>query len=223
MPEKLVTPRRYENPQDVKQRLDNTWVRYKGDVVKCHYYDGMSVQVYLISDPTHSDILVNSSSVDLDISSIRVGFMADRRKTAPMIIRRAPVRRYKQGICVANLEAVLWNGPGEDVTVYQERQVTSLSQREEFTNMLLDKYPTVEHAIGYMKSTLQYTENMFSCAISKDFCFCQFKGKIYLLDNGFEEVGVFNTTTNRLDVNAWWATPTMMDYLRGLGVPLAGE
>lgn len=223
MAEKLVDPLRYESAQDVKQRLDNTFIRYKGEVVKVTWYDELTLRVLPLTEESSiapQGKVVHSSSDNLDISSIRLGFLSGMEKKAPVIVRRKPVRRYKQGVCVANMDAIGWRGPDVEVAGWGEREFQALTASPSFVYMLMDKYPTVTEAIGYMKvaSTIP---SMHYAAISKDFCFASVKGgTIYLLDNGFEIVGTFNKDTGKLEVNEWWATPTMMDYLRIIGVPL---
>lgn len=227
MPEKLVSPFRYENESDVKQRLDQTWLRFNGEVVWCRWYDDLKVVLTPVDrDRTKLDpgrgLVVHSSNEALDISSLRLGYFGGKINGYPMFVRRRPVRKFKQGVCLANMEFTCWV-PGENGLSYPGESGTArdLTGSTGFSEMLCDNYLANDKALSYVINKTG-PESVASAAISKDFCYVTHKGKVVLLDPQFEEVGVVDLGTRQLEVNDWWATPTMLDHLRMLHVSLKG-
>lgn len=229
MADKLTDPLRYETPADVTQRLDGTYLKYKGHVVKVHYSSGLNVLVVpMIPNDVIPDggLEVHSSSVHLDISSLRLGFLAGKSKGFPIVCKRRPVRRYKQGVCINNVEFSIFHPDPELVRTHADREGGSLIGRPGFVNMLADVYDTTASCLAYVTAglaALPTTGMCISAAISRDFAFTVVEGKpsaIILIDTNFEVVGQWDATLGRVRVNDWWATPTLIDILLHQGVSL---
>lgn len=221
MAEKLTVPRRYDTGQDVSMRLDGTYLRYKGVVVLCNYSNDLHVMLTpLVASPVlRGAVTVHSSNEDLDISSIPLGFYATHKQQQPIVFRRRPVRRYKQGVCLNNIEGAMYNINERQRSYLRDRDIQGYLQHTGFHLMLANQYSTPDKAIKYVVENR--TSGIYhSAAISLDFCFYSFGDTVALIDSYFEEVGVYDLTAKHVVVNEWWKTPTMMDRLRMMGVPL---
>ena len=218
MVEKLVSPRRYETPTDASTRLDGTYLRYQNEVVFVKHYDGMKFNVssHLPDSKFSSGKLVDASSEDLDISSIPLGFLSGPFPSdLPIIVRRAPVRKYKQGIHPSNIVIEQYT-IGGDPTNLGSRAISSLFGTTPFVKMLENKYSSYLEALKTVSSNTGHS--LYSCAFSKEFTLFFFKGRTIVLDAFFEEVG--EVTDGVLKINEWWYTPTMHERLQGLNVSI---
>jgi hypothetical protein len=209
MVEKLTSPLRYDSAEDVKMRLDGTYLMYKGEIVRCNWYNNL--KIYVTGIAANSSIppetIIHSSNIDLDVSSLPLGYLVYEGNAWPTIARRAPLRKYKQGICSQNVFF-------EDYTKGKQFLEGAFGTSA-FHNMLMGKYSSFEKAMSIVSKT---GFEILSCPISRDFCVFKDKNKTVLLDSLFEEVGVI--TDGTLVVNDWWYTPTMVDRLGSLGVKI---
>lgn len=221
MAEKLTTPLRYESGSDVSMRLDGTYLRYKGAIVLCNYMEDLKVNLTPLvpSVSCARNVMVHSSNVELDISSIPLGFYAQPKMMNPTVFRRRPVRRYKQGVCASNIEGCQYAILERHRMYLRDRDLQGYMSHAGFHLMLANQYPSVGKAIKYVVENAA-PETYASAAISIDFCFYSYGKTIALIDSYFEEVGVYDKELKHLVVNDWWKTPTMMDRLRMMGVPL---
>ncbi len=209
MVEKLTTPLRYDSAEDVKMRLDGTYLMYKGEIVRVNWYNNLKVYVTGISSTSNipPETIIHSSNVDLDISSLPLGYLVYEGNAYPTMARRAPLRKYKQGICSSNVFF-------EDYT-RGKHFLEGAFGTTAFHNMLMGKYKSYSKAL---EKVVTVTAEIASCPISRDFCIFREKDKIVLLDSLFEEVGLIENGV--LTVNDWWYTPTMVDRLDSLGVKI---
>lgn len=91
----LVTPRRYDVSDDVRMRLESTYIRYKD---QSYYVIGVENLSVLLRRPgMQQDFLkIHSSDEDLDISSHPVGWVNTDSHSYYCV--RMPARRQKQGL-----------------------------------------------------------------------------------------------------------------------------
>lgn len=218
MTEKLTEPLRYESSDDVKMRLDSTYLRYKSTVYWCRWYDGLAVK--LSDNDGRNALVVHSSNEQLDVSSIPLGFLPfPPGNTPPVVARRHPVRKYKQGIAVNNVYYEVFS---ESSRRGAERSSQEYFSHPSFLALLRNKFPTfsVAYKTG-LKLTALATDATFGIAFSRNFCLLHSRkvpGKLSVIDQNFEEVGTLNDA-GILVINEWWATPTMVETLNMLGVP----
>lgn len=223
----LTEPHRYDSAEDVKMRLDSTYIRYKNEVYWCRWYDGLKVRLYKSSEVADSGPIVHSSDIDLDISSIPLGFLPSSKPAVPVMARRAPLRKYKQGVAPNNVY----------FDVHSDGKRGGVSDRfnsdwfcaPAFVQMLRNEYPSYSDALktvrAYLKKFPPPESPTFGMSFSRMFSLLHSKknqGMLTIIDMNFEEVGVLNDK-NELEVNGWWATPTMLETLSLLGVVLKQE
>lgn len=209
----LTEPLRYDTPNDVSMRLDQTFIRYKNKIYWCRYSgENLNVRLYLTHNSSDG-FDVHSSDVDLDVSSIRVGFLSRVGEFYPGYISRAPVRKYKQGICQTNLCFTEFKTSGP-----ASYGPSAVKYTQPFYEMMKGNYPKWNKILDLLPDTT----DVFSGAIDYDFCIYRKSGskEIHLVDSSYDIVGVINKTTRKLTVNGWWSTPTMVELLQSLGVPL---
>lgn len=218
MADPLVRPLRYESYADVNLRLDSTYVRYKNVPYYCKARADSAGDLHVMLtglSPDVDPVVVHSSSVHLDISSMPLGFVPHAGRYVSCVVEREPVRRQKQGISVTNLRLTKYNVEDPDKpTVHESARIFDHIPRECFYLLLRNEFPKFKDAFNSILLVSTKTgapiSRLFSIQRTKD-------NKIVLLDLHFEEVGVFNEK-GQLKINEWWATPTMTQMVVDLGI-----
>lgn len=102
---RLTNPLRYDNVNDVKMRLHGSVIHYRGVPVQViSLNDELGVQLASPTNPEYDGIIVHSSDVELDVSSVHVGWV-NHQKVGPLYLMRAPWRQQKQGLSFRTLIA----------------------------------------------------------------------------------------------------------------------
>lgn len=94
----LLKEFRYDNSNDVNMRLKGTILRYKGRPVYCSgAIDDVRISIeYIDGQDTASPFVVHSSDVDLDISSVPLGWV--NLKGYSLFLMRSARNSQKQGV-----------------------------------------------------------------------------------------------------------------------------
>lgn len=144
---KLLPELRYLSAQDVNMRLMKTIIRYRGRLVfvqGCHE----DLKVSLIDVKSNTNILAHSSDVDLDISSIELGWI-NAGKGACHVSRIAQ-NSQKQGVALNRTRVFAGWSAREPYTGYSWREIEDL--RPFLALVGQDEYPTIRkacHGYGY--------------------------------------------------------------------------
>lgn len=157
---------RYTLPEDVKMRLDKSYIRYKGKGVFVESING-STKVNLYRFDKNESVCesyekVSANDPDLDISSPPLGF-ADTSQYS-VYMRRMSIRRQKQGLnpqVSLGQRAVYKPGSFRDVhddSVYYSRYA--------ILDMIDGKYKNVELCIDM----LDHDRKLCSASFHRDLC-----------------------------------------------------
>lgn len=157
---------RYLNGDDVRMRLHQSVVRYKGKPYYCFHDGGTQLTLGGLEDNSTEIVQVDANSEDLDIRSPELGYV--NWKQGCGYVSRSAVRRQKQGISHENL---FMRNAGSD---QQQPLPANYLRTTEFFNMLIGNYPSYEEA---MKNSRQFT------AIHRSFMVGKFKDTIKLYFN----------------------------------------
>lgn len=93
----FTDPLRYLDFDQMNRRLNHTIVRYRGKICEVQSWrpDTLDLVVFYL-EGTVDNHLIHSSDIDLDISSVPLGFI--NYKESSFYIQRIPIRRQTQGV-----------------------------------------------------------------------------------------------------------------------------
>jgi hypothetical protein len=142
----------YETQEEAKMRLEGTVVMY--DERPCFVREIIQADQDLVArlNPMprmRDDLPVNIKDEKLVARGLRLGYV-NYGARGVVYVERMPVRRYKQGICRDNLYFKLHNNPG--VGNNQRDYWQALLGRKEFTDMLVNAYPSVDKCIDELNA-----------------------------------------------------------------------
>lgn len=163
--------------KDIIDRLHHTVIRYKNYPYLCivESTENIHLMDVVTGNLQHK---VHPEDDDLDISSIRVGYinLAEPNHRLAVYLKREPLRRYKQGIEFERLtQKVLRDG----VSYVNANQLSCKG----FVDSVLGIYPSLDQAVTWITKN-----NWHSVAISRDIAL-KHEGellKVYIKD---DEVG----------------------------------
>lgn len=146
----LLKEKRYLNPSDVQMRLAGTIIRYQGEPFWVMHTDGMLVYGNILTgdldDPANS-ISVDSSDVELDISSPPLGMM-NHGEWGPCYVMRGPRRSQRQGVNPSHLLV-------KRLTSGQLRNGVpfgGFSDRQAVDRMIKGEHPTFHSLVAFKRS-----------------------------------------------------------------------
>jgi len=134
-----MTLKRYEVPADVRMRLHQSIVMYRGiPVWVSHIPDTLNIQLVSVRDDDKivADC-IDASHPDLDITSVPLGYSLSTKKL-PNYVYRLPLRQQKQGVCQENTAYTVDNGPA----YIQQRGLPVHGPR--LADLIEGNYPSVE-------------------------------------------------------------------------------
>lgn len=147
---KLTKPLRYPNANDVHMRLNGCLVRYKDIPYYCvssQDNDGMHVLLYSLGKmtPKHS---VHSSDVELDVSSVPLGYV--NYSDEAYFMQRIPMRRQRQGVSSGNTN-VCKVGGDYNVSVPTSQIIKSKGMHDSIRGI----FPSYQEALKRLRSQEQ--------------------------------------------------------------------
>ena len=171
--------------QDYTQKLDSTIVRYNGEPVFLRVESATCFALYQLGDTTQLVGKIKPTDDSLDISSIPLGWYNNSANRRAFFYERAPVRKYKQGVCSANTNAYTHGGDRAPFDYFFSPSVV---------DGLKGKFPSLKAAVSLLeKSAWQ------SVAISRDVLLYKSKNIINVKIHN-DDVGTYDPNTNILRI-----------------------
>lgn len=129
-------PLLYDKPHDLETRLGGAVYMYKGEPYRM-YFDGAKVIGEDIQTGERK-LTLASSDVDIDISSIELGYMnydTNSGGTRAVYLTRRPCKQWKQGVCSNNIMTLDYDG--QEAPYSRDSIVCSKG----FYDLCIEKYP----------------------------------------------------------------------------------
>jgi len=174
---------------DVRARLHGTIIRWKGLPYCCDVASGDAT--IGLQDIANGNLIgrVESDDIDLDISSINIGYVniIDPDYKMAVYLKREPLRQFKQGLSIDHLtQKTLRNS----VSSVPKQKIMSRG----FVDAVIGKFPSVKEAIDLISK-----KGWYSVAVSRDVALKRENDllKVYIKDT---EVGYMKLGTDRLIV-----------------------
>lgn len=143
--------------QDIRARLENTIIRYNGKPYIC----GCEGEIIVLYDVISKAIMHRKEPDDpgLDVSSIDLGYMnLEIPRKCAVYLRRNPLRQYRQGVDLRNLEYEVLTLPKHRFGISYEYM-----NCQGFLDSYEGKFPSFKKATAML-----LVEGWFSAALSKD-------------------------------------------------------
>lgn len=154
--------------EDLRQKLDNTICRYKGEPYLVRI-DGKNAVLFDIVDTSKSVLTVKTDDDDFDIASPSLGYMNYRDKV--VYISRPPLRRTRQGIEPRNLSFKNISGDKSQGIGYRDSGNEYVFS-EGFRNLILGKYPDVGEVIKELRAEWKKNQKVkLQRAVSRNIAF----------------------------------------------------
>lgn len=144
--------------RDYTLRLDGTICRYQGYPVVVRVNDGVTFNLYRMEDTQHIWKNINPRDEAFDVASIPLGYCQSNENV--VYLSRKPLRKMKQGVDDKSMSYNLL----PDVVEKKGISYRDLIYSKNFTNMVIDKYPSLDSALD----TLRKSEKPMSLAVSRD-------------------------------------------------------
>lgn len=211
----LTDPLRYDTPADVKLRLHNSIVRYKGIPVNVQLYNGSSLVLKAHTlrpneDPIFHDT-IHSSDVELDISSPPLGYM--NTPNTSIYVQRIATRKQIQGFYLGSAHWIIDNLEAH----YNNSTIQQYLTSEPIANTILNKYPK---GINVLEKLLS-NPTIKSIAFHSKFSLMKDDINLLKLRHMGRSIGFVKPNTNKLIINKEFNNPIFTKILtqHGFEVP----
>ena len=176
--------------KDLPARLHKTILNYDGIPYFVHVIDGDIMTLTQMWEKAPC-MTINARDPKLDMSSVSLGYFNSPEYKSAIYAKRAPLRRYKQGVCTENTKCYTVDRNGVHFQIGSEALFTS-----GYTDSQAGKFPTLASALSMMD-----TKEWVGVALSKDVAICNTENR-YVKKTYFktDKVGEFDSRNNVLDV-----------------------
>lgn len=205
---------RYYHPGDVTRRLQDTIVRFNGELIWIYHTSELSVTFAYLAEIrntvyTHkpfNEYCVNANDSRLDISSIPLGMVSiplcdnPKRTWRTVYVMRAPLRMQKQGV---HLSSVMYYDCNQGS--YQQGISNDYNTMAGIYDSYSKQFKTIQQAL----------DGTDSAALSRSFALSEFR-KLKVLNFRGQNIGVFVDKTRRFVIQKRKATPFCQKLLHNL-------
>lgn len=179
--------KRFATPQDVRLRLNETFLKYGTD----YFYAlqkqedvNTNLQLYSITGKKHL-LTIDANDPELDVSSLPLGYVQYPNWESAVFMSRLPFRRQNQSVNVNSVAIIdVWSG---------RQHLTSRDyfHQEGFLQNLQGNFPSYS---GVITSVMKNRDKRISRAFDRCFCVLSDGPKTYLQYN-CTEIGEINLET----------------------------
>lgn len=209
--------KRFATPADVRMRLNETFVRYKGE----YYFATQSpedqdtkLQLRLVHDKALVCV-IDANDPDLDVSSLPLGYVQFRSWNECIFMSRLPYRRQRQAV---SIDSVAVYGV---FNIAQYPPVRDYFHQKFFINNLKGEFPTYDAVVSSIKANTGKDTEKIARAFDRCFCILYSKGSDVLLQYNCTNIGKINLETKVVTLLPEHNHSVFTMKLAELGVPVA--
>lgn len=200
----------FANPGDLRQKLNGTICRYKGEP----YYienNGEQDVIWLqsITEKKHDPFLISPDDRDFDYSSPPLGFA--NHKDRCTFVGRLPARRSVQGINESNL--LHYDLEGKEVG-----PIKGFFLSQGMYDCIMGKFEPFETVLR--RFLRKDPDKAYSQAFARHFALCKRETPEILLYHRLQQIGHYDRTESRFSLIPTYNNPVILSLLKGFGVPV---
>jgi hypothetical protein len=196
---------------DIKLRLDNTIIRWKGRPYYCRNSgESYQLMLYQVANRQEEAIIVDVGDPLLDFSSPPVGFL--NHDEYCVYYSRVPHRKYKQGLANDSIEVHLLNG--QKTRDYEHQYVS-----DKKALMFMGSYPSYHYCWDVIHRKPKEVRKI-SHAFSRNFAIQGGENGCVELYHKMNLIGNYNTDDKYFSLLPTYNVMITKNLLKKLGVPV---